>query len=35
VGLTRGVLDAAAAYSTPIFSPTTSLNLRGSFNEAP
>ncbi len=33
-GLTRGVVDVAAAYSTPIFSSTTSLNLRGSYNEA-
>jgi hemolysin activation/secretion protein len=33
-GLTRGVVDASAAYSTPIFSPTTTLNLRGSYNEA-
>jgi hemolysin activation/secretion protein len=34
VGLTRGVVDVAAAYSAPIFSPATSLNLRGSYNEA-
>lgn len=33
-GLTRGVADAAAAYSTPLFSPETTLSLRGSYNEA-
>jgi hemolysin activation/secretion protein len=33
-GLTRGVVDVAAAYSAPIFSPTTSFNLRGSYNDA-
>jgi hemolysin activation/secretion protein len=33
-GLTRGVADVAAAYSAPLFSPATTLNLRGSYNEA-
>jgi hemolysin activation/secretion protein len=33
-GLTRGVADASAAYSTPLFNPQTSLNLRASYNEA-
>jgi hemolysin activation/secretion protein len=33
-GLTRGVADASAAYATPFFSPATTLNLRGSYNEA-
>jgi hemolysin activation/secretion protein len=33
-GLTRGVVDASAAYTTPLFDPATSLNLRASYNEA-
>ncbi|HEY0325020.1 MAG TPA: hypothetical protein VGC46_03450, partial [Allosphingosinicella sp.] len=33
-GLTQGGLDAMAAYSTPIFDPETTLNLRASHNAA-
>jgi hemolysin activation/secretion protein len=33
-GLTRGVVDASLAYTTPAFDPRTSLNLRASYNEA-
>ena len=34
IGLTRGVLDASLAYSAPILTRRTFLNLRGSFNRA-
>ncbi len=33
-GTTRGVLDVSGSYATPVFSPTTFLNLRASYNEA-
>ncbi len=33
-GLTEGVVDASAAYTTPLFDPATSVNLRASYNEA-
>jgi hemolysin activation/secretion protein len=33
-GITDGLKDGQIAYSIPVFSPRTSLNLRGSFNNA-
>ncbi|QAY77220.1 ShlB/FhaC/HecB family hemolysin secretion/activation protein [Sphingosinicella sp. BN140058] len=34
IGYTKGVEDAQIAYATPFLSPRTSLNLRGSYNDA-
>jgi len=33
-GLTSGIADLSGTYTSPIFSPRTSFNLRGSYNEA-